>query len=81
MIKIGGHIMIEHKIGETFIFIDEDCQHHKLLTKGVHSEYTCEGCYLYENKIDCREQRYQYGPCHASLREDGRYVIFKEVKE
>lgn len=73
--------MIEHKIGDTFIFTDEYSQHHKLMTGEVYSGKSCEGCYLYHKDIDCFKFRYKCGPCHAGTRSDGRYVIFKEVKE
>lgn len=72
--------MIEHKIGETFIFTDEHSRHHKLFTKEIHSGNSCVCCYFYENNINCHEHRYKIGHCHAFLRQDFRYVIFEKVK-
>lgn len=73
--------MIEHEIGETFTFTDENTHTLTLLTEEVNSGSSCEGCYLYENNLVCLDYRYQIGDCHAQIRMDERFVIFREVKE
>lgn len=72
--------MIEHKIGEEFIFTDENFHSHKLITEEYYLGYSCKGCYFFENYVNCNVFRHDIGHCHEFLRGDGKYTIFKEVK-
>lgn len=73
--------MKEYKIGETFTFTDDTSCDHKLLTKEAYHGNSCDGCFFYLNDYDCVQLRDETGLCYAFQREDGKYVIFEEVKQ
>lgn len=73
--------MRDCKIGKTFTFTDKSEHVHKLITEELYSGDSCVGCFFDESGNNCHDFRYDIGHCHAFLRQDGKTVIFKEVKE
>lgn len=65
---------MEKGIGETF-----EHEGHKLLVSDAQEwEFCCIGCYFFENNKGCYGNGYN---CTDDSREDGKNVIFVEVKD
>lgn len=67
----------EFAIGEEFQFGLKKLRCEKALIRG-HDH--CDGCYMYENCLDCHDMHEFMGICYGDFRSDNTDVIFVEVK-